>query len=349
MTELLRADLHTHTIYSDGALSPPKLLQRAHQAGLTHVAICDHDTIAAYSALVAADVPAGMTVVPGVEISAWFGVDVHILALGVDRFHPRLRRTIANLIRHRADRLGAIIDKLFALGCFAQLSADDKAQLRHRLTTRSDLPTQREVEVLEEEAATGDNGNAESASMVVVGPSACRLNLVQEMIAHGVVQNVQEAFARYLGDRGPAFVPYARYDGAEAVEMIREAGGVPILAHPKIYRGQWERAIRDAAKAGIMGIELYHPKQDAAARADLVRVVSELQLPFVTGGSDFHGDDSRFAPLFGSMHTPPETLPELFAAMACPSVFATPTSASHPATATATASASESASNSNLR
>ncbi|MGE0433207.1 MAG: PHP domain-containing protein [Planctomycetota bacterium] len=295
---MLKADLHTHTTWSDGALAPRELLRRANEKLLTHIAICDHDTVAALDSLRPRDVPMDVTLVPGVEVSAWLADrEVHILGLGVDIRHPRLRRTLGNLLEHRQKRMGAMFDLLVRNGAFRRLDDDAREALRSELVERPD----------HNDDPRGDP----------VGAAACRLHLVSAMLRHGVASSIPEAFDRWIGDGRPAFVPSYRYAGDEAIAMLREAGGVPVLAHPGSYREQCRAAIRAAAAAGIGGIELVHPRHNAAKRKVILETSTAVKLDLFTGGSDYHNDASHHAWRFGNTFSPPEHLDALFDQMAC--------------------------------
>ncbi len=299
MNHHMRADLHAHTHCSDGALSPAQLCRSARNRGLTHLAICDHDTVAAYDALDAEAIPSGLTVVPGIEVSTYLaGGEVHILGLGVDLAHPRLRRTVGNLIRRRSERMAGMFDKLVELGCFRRLGEEGRESLRAKLAERPRI---------NEDLPPGS-----------LGASACRMHLVAALLHSGDCQSAGEAFGRYIGNSGAAYIPYPRYPGDEAIEMIREAGGVPILAHPGLYKERWDKAIREAAGAGAAGVEVNHPKQKPAQRERIAALAAEVGLTLQSGGSDFHTFDSPLAKRFGRELTPVEHLTALFAEMTCP-------------------------------
>ena len=302
----MRADLHTHTLASDGALRPAQLIRSAATRRLTHLAICDHDSLAAYDALTL-DFPrdGGLAIVPGIDISAFLaGGEVHILGLGFDLHHLRLRRVLTNLLARRQERLASMFDKLVTLGCFRRYDESQRAELRTQLILRPEIQAW--------------------LPPTTLGPSACRLHLAHALLVSGDCQSLGEVFARYLGDNGSAYVPYARYPGEEAIETIHEAGGVALLAHPALYRERWDSTIRAAAAAGAQGVELNHPKQKPGQREAIDNLARGLGLPLRTGGSDFHSFESPLGPRFGKEIAPEAYLEQLFAMVQHPRFTSSP-------------------------
>jgi len=245
-------DLHLHTTASDGRCTPHELVDRASRAGVTVMAVTDHDTVAAISEVEAAAAAYGVDVIAGIEITAVEnGRDVHMLGYFID---PRNLKLEAFLAQQRAQRMA----RVEALGLrLAQLG----------------MPI--DIEPLLMQAR--EQG----------GRSVGRPQVARAMIAAGYVADTREAFDRWLATDRPAFVPRSGPPPAEVIAVVHTAGGLVSLAHP----GQTDidSRISAYAEAGLDAIELYHPDHDATAVDRYRNIASELKL-LATGGSDFHGD-----------------------------------------------------------
>lgn len=249
-----RIDLHTHSSVSDGSEAPADLVASAAAAGLDVVALTDHDTADGWVEALAAGSRAGVRVVPGIEVSTtWQGAGVHLLAYLVDAEYAPLA---AELVRVRADRrqrLDAIVGRLARRG-FA-------------------------LEVDEILAAAGP--------AVTVG----RPHVADAMIARGYVRDRGEAFRSWLGSGRVGYVPKYAPDTADAIRMVRAAGGVSVLAHPWGRDSRWSLepdSLAVLADAGLDGVEVDHEDHDPSTRAELRAVAGDLGLA-VTGSSDYHG------------------------------------------------------------
>ncbi len=272
-------DLHTHTTFSDGTDSPATLLQAAVAAGLRAVAVTDHDTTGGWQAAALAR-PEGLTLVRGAEFSTHLvgegrRVSVHLLGY---LFDPRFPALAAEMARLRADRLErgmAIVDRMVAAG----------------------LPLSRE-QVLN---IAGD---------APVG----RPHIGRALVAAGLVGSVTEAFAQYLSWRGPYFVRKADTELRTAIELVRGAGGVPVIAHPRARgaAGMMDEArLARLAEAGLAGIEVDHPDHADADRAELRAIADRLGL-IGTGSSDYHGTNKALR--LGQERSTPEALAAIEAA-----------------------------------
>jgi predicted metal-dependent phosphoesterase TrpH len=241
-----RIELHAHTHFSDGALSPESLVELAVERGLIALAVTDHDSVEGIAPAVAA-ARARLEVIPGIEVSSTLeGQDVHILGYFVDAGSPALGERLERFRGERRDRARAILDRLAALGV--------------------PVPA-------EEVFATAGPG--------VVG----RPHIAQALVRAGHVPSLEVAFQRLLGRRGSAYVPRPAFASTDAVGMIRDAGGVAVLAHP----GPLARtAVESLLAAGLAGVEVWHPQHGPAAQRHWHQVASELGL-VASGGSDFHG------------------------------------------------------------
>lgn len=273
-----RIDLHAHTTASDGTLTPAELVRAAAAAGLDVIAITDHDTTAGWEAAAAAR-PAGVTVIRGAELSCrWFGcassISLHLLAYLFDPTEPALVAELARLRTARERRAERIVQQLRADGF--PVSWDDV------LT-----------------AAAGG----------IVG----RPHIAQALLAAGLVTTVDEAFSpRWLGERYR--LPKDDMDVVTAVRLVRGAGGVPVLAHPRARRrGRVapDALIVELARAGLIGLEVDHADHAPDDREHLRRLAARLGL-VVTGASDFHGAN-KTVPL-GAHTTTPAALERLVAA-----------------------------------
>ena len=243
------ADLHTHTVHSDGTRSPREVIDVAKAHGLDIVSISDHDNIAAYFEIKAHADAVGVTLVPGIELScAYDGVDVHILAYAFDPVDERIESHLRRFRETRADRGRRMVDRLRSIGC--------------------DISVDR----VEDLAAGGAVG---------------RPHVARALVEAGYVQSVAEAFDKYLGTGKPGYVPKARFQISEAVALIRACGGVTSIAHPTLYPNH-QRIVIDVLDAGIDAVEVFHPDVDADASRALQNI-ARFRGRFVTGGSDDHG------------------------------------------------------------
>jgi 3',5'-nucleoside bisphosphate phosphatase len=258
-------DLHLHTTASDGASSPEVLAEEARAAGLTTIAVTDHDTMAGVAAVTDA-AGSALTVIPGIEITAVErGRDVHVLGYFLDAASGELQSFLTRQRADRRRRLVDILDRLAAIG--AQIDAEP---------------------LLARAAEEGDRA---------VG----RLLIANALIEAGLAADIADAFDRFLGAGQPAFVPREGSSAAAVVALIRRAGGLPVLAHP----GKTERddLIPALVSAGLAGLEVFHPDHDASATTRYAAVAAEHGLAR-TGGSDYHGPGTRRAAHFGRIGVP---------------------------------------------
>jgi predicted metal-dependent phosphoesterase TrpH len=250
----VRIDLHVHSSMSDGTDRPDELPSRARSAGLDVFALTDHDTFEGWPSATAAGAEAGVVVVPGVEISTrLFGSGVHLLGYLPDPAHAPLADELARVRDSRARRLTEMT----------------------RLLTEAGMP----LDVSDVLSAAG------SASTLG------RPHVADAMVAKGYIGDRAEAFADWLYEGGPAYVPRYALATPEAIRLVRAAGGVSVLAHPW---GRGSRRVLDAeaiaalAAAGLTGIEVDHEDHTADDRGALREIAGSLGL-VVTGSSDHHG------------------------------------------------------------
>lgn len=246
-----RADLHAHTTASDGMYTPAEVVRRAKLAGLSAVAITDHDTIAGVDEALAEGAKIGISVIPGTEISTVTGsADIHVLAYYTDNANPKWRERLEWIGSVRDRRNDAILHKLHGLGI--GITMDDVR-----------------------EASAGKGG--------IIG----RPHFAQALIRKGIVADMSEAFTHYLGTGALAYVQVQSVTTAEAIAWIREAGGVSVIAHPGLYKR--DELLEQWVRAGVQGIEVFHSDHNEED-AERYRAFAEEHGLLVTGGSDFHGE-----------------------------------------------------------
>lgn len=248
-------DLHTHTTASDGKDPPATLVARAAAAGVTVLAVTDHDTMSGCAAAAEACRQHGLEFVPGIEVTAVAAErDVHVLGYFIDPASAVFERFLAEQRQRRIDRIRQMIDRLASQG----IALDVEAVLGPGLTDS--------------------------------GKSAGRPWIARALVEAGHVPNVAEAFNRWLATGRPAFVPRIGASPPDVVARIHEAGGIASLAHPVLLKhDEW---IPDFAAAGLDALEVYHTDHDEAATAHYLAMANTLGLA-ISGGSDYHADDAH--------------------------------------------------------
>jgi len=247
----MRADLHVHSTASDGTDPPAEVMRRAARAGLDVVALTDHDTVAGHAEARAAAGPVAL--LPGMELSCRLdGRSLHMLAYLFDADQPELAAELTRIRDDRVLRARAMVDKIAGLG----------------------------VDVSWEQVAA-------IAGQAVVG----RPHIARAMADSGAIASPREAFTRdWIADGGRAYVGRYALDPVRAIDLVRAAGGVTALAHPRAGRDTWvtNEQIARLAAVGLVGLEVFHPDQSEAERARLIALAHDLAL-VPTGGSDDHG------------------------------------------------------------
>jgi 3',5'-nucleoside bisphosphate phosphatase len=268
-------DLHVHTTASDGRSGPEELIGQVRSAGIGVFAVTDHDTVAAVSRVAGLAAQAGLTLVPGVEITAVDRQkDVHVLGYFVDVTCPALLQFLDES-RHDRERRGRrMCEQLTAAG----------APL--------------DFEALQSRCAAGH------------GAVISRPLVADALVAAGHVASRQEAFDRFLAEGRPCYVARTGASPADVIAIIIRAGGLASLAHPRTT-GR-DDLIGPLADAGLAAIECFHSDHDAAATSTYLALARMHGLS-VTGGSDFHGVGTRRAEQFGRIGLPADHFESLTA------------------------------------
>ncbi|MCC9195923.1 PHP domain-containing protein [Arthrobacter sp. zg-Y820] len=272
----MRIDLHTHSTVSDGTQPPAAVMKSAKETGLDVVALTDHDSTAGWADAGEAARSIGLTLVPGMEVSCRSseGISVHVLSYLHDPAHPGLLAEIARSRSARVSRAELMVQRL-----------------------AEDFPIN--WELVQEHVAPG----------ATIG----RPHIADALVAAGVVPNRSAAFSGILTARSRYFVAHYAPDPARAVELIREAGGVPVFAHPVASsRGRvvGEQTFADMIDAGLLGVEADHRDNPVEGRAWLRQLAAKNSL-LVTGSSDYHGTGKPN--LLGEFTTAPDVLEQITA------------------------------------
>jgi len=265
----LTVDLHLHTTASDGMYSPAEIVAAACARGLGVIAITDHDTLAGVEPAIAAAAGTPLCVMPGVELNALYeSHSVHLLGYGFDPGDPRLAARLSGMRCSREQRARLMVGMLADLG--ARISWD-------------------RVQALSQ-------------------GTIARPHIARALVEAGHAHDVADAFARFIGDGCPAYLPSGRMSVSEALGVVRDAGGDVALAHAKLlHPGLDLKALLEVlCAAGLTGLEVYHSEHDEEATAELRRVARERGL-WWCGGSDFHGATKPQARL-GGVPIPPDVL-----------------------------------------
>jgi hypothetical protein len=247
-------DLHTHSTISDGSLTPTELVELAAGIGLEAVALTDHDTLDGIAEASRTAQRAGIELIPGVELSLeWDRGGMHLIVLWLEPRTGPLQDRLAELQDARNGRNARIVDRLNELGLDITLS---------------------EVEI---EAGEGSVGRPHFAAV---------------MVRKGFVTDIRAAFDEYLANGRPAYMSRRRLSPEEAIELARQSGGVPILAHAHTLgldnQAEVEAMMRRLSNAGLVGIECHYGSYDVDEREGYVRMARRFGL-LPSGGSDFHG------------------------------------------------------------
>ena len=266
------ADLHLHTFFSDGTFTPEELVERASKLGFAAIALTDHDTVEGCERAATACAAAQMEFISGTELTAEHeDTEVHILAYFVDTQNQTLVTRIAGFQSVRQNRIREMVAALNKLG----------------------IPLK-----------------AESVFALANCKSPGRPHVARALVKEKLIGNLDEAFERYLKKGRPAWVPKTKMSALEAVELIHQAGGLAVMAHPGLNRT--DEIIPDLVDAGLDGIECFHTKHSTTMAERYLEIADKFHL-LVTGGSDCHGF-SKNRPIIGTVKLPYEHVEKLYAA-----------------------------------
>lgn len=270
-------DLHTHSTVSDGTDAPAALVQKAAAAGITILSLTDHDAVAGVAAAVAAGEKTGVRVIPGVELNATFPTELHVLGYGIDYTHPRLAEVIRYALTVRQKRMEEICRRLREQG----------------------LPIT--MEEVRDEARGG---------------LLCGAHFAVILARKGFAATPGEAFKKYIGAGTPAYVNWQALTPAEAVDVVLECGGVPVLAHlnrTRLSLPEIETLLDELQSRGLWGIEGYYSEY-TAEEGETYRALAARRGLFLTAGTDYHGENKPHIQLgrgFGDMDVPESAVAEL--------------------------------------
>ena len=247
------ADLHIHSSYSDGMLSPEEIIELAIKQGVRYISITDHDSISSQYIINKNDTD--VIIIPGIEFSTEYNdLEIHILGYFVDINNEKLNEVVNKLRKSRIERTHKILDKLKDSNVYIDI--DEIA--------------------IDKDTSIG------------------RGNIANAIVKRGYAENYKEAFSKYLIKGKSAYVKGEKVSYKEVLNAINAAGGIPVLAHPgKIYRSiETENIIRELKCYGLKGIEVYHPSHTQEQINNFYNLSKKFKL-VITGGSDFHGPNSK--------------------------------------------------------
>ncbi|WP_425060937.1 5'-3' exoribonuclease [Sporomusa carbonis] len=257
------ADLHIHTNISDGRLSPQEVVRQAEGAGLSYIAITDHDTIDAHLLLRTEGYfnpdALNLSIIPGIEFSTDLPRhEVHILGYFIDIDNAKLKDQLDIVLNDRLRRSQIMVDKLNNLGY--------------------SIDYDRVLAIAGQAAAIG------------------RPHIAKALVENGYFKTVSEAFDAVLAKNGPAYVPHYKLTPEQVIKLIKQAGGVAILAHPGLIGD--DTLVHHLITAGIHGLEVYHPEHDQLMSSKYLAIAKKYNLK-ITGGSDFHAIPGRYPEKLG--------------------------------------------------
>ena len=250
-------DLHTHSTASDGTYSPTELVKKAHETGISVLALTDHDTVAGLAEACEAGKRYGVHIIPGIEISiAWQPGEFHLLGLGLTPDHPMLQAMVEDVRRKRKERNAKIIEQFNQAGI-----------------------------VIDPEKLAAIAGNG------VIG----RPHFAQYLVAEKKAKNIPDAFQKYLAKGRPFYKEKECVPFEQAIAVIKAAQGVPVIAHPMSLYLSWSKlpdAIARFQAQGLVGLEAWHPTARYNDCKRLHALAEKLGL-IITAGSDFHGENRK--------------------------------------------------------
>lgn len=269
----MKCDLHLHSTASDGRLTPREIVKLAVEKGVKIISITDHDSVAGVeeALLEAINCPL-LQIIPGVEINTdYTSGEVHVLGYFINYEDPKFVDTLRKIRESRVERAQKMIDKLYAMGMRVEFSRV-------------------------QELARGE--------------SICRPHIAQALLEKQYIQTEKEAFDKYIGRNGPAYVEREKVQPSDAVKIIKKAGGLPVLAHPADIVNL-DDLIIELKTVGLVGLEAYYGEYDVPEINRMVAVSRKYNL-VATGGTDYHHfQDGRETPI-GSVDIPLASIEMLY-------------------------------------
>ncbi len=270
-------DLHTHSTASDGALSPKEVVRAAREAGLSAIALSDHDTVDGIMDALEEGKTLGVRIIPAVEMSADFKTEMHILGYGIDVTCPSFSRVMEKMREWR--------------------------RFRNEETAR----------LLGE---AGIDVSFEEAKKVAGGPTIGRVHFAMVMVEKGYSPSVKDAFDEWLSVGKPGYFRKQKYSPEDVISFIKEAGGVAVLAHPKLLklpREEYDPLFGELKEKGLFGVECYYNAHTDEERDFFLSLAKKHGL-VPTGGSDFHGQNKphvSIGKVYGDQKIPMSILEEM--------------------------------------
>ncbi len=268
-------DLHTHTTYSDGTFTPKELVEYAAEKNLSALAITDHDVTEGIEEAEYYGNKLGIEIIPGIEVSTEYeGSEIHIVGLFIDRYNFNMNNLLEDMRVKRVERNKQIAQRLQQLGL---------------------------------------NVNYEDIVKTAKGSIITRAHIARAILEKGYISSIAEAFDRYIGTGKPAYIKRQVFSWQQTIDMIKLAGGVPIMAHPLIYKlskSRLEAVVSDMAKYGLKGIEAYYSTHSPSDTKYIKSIAYKNNLK-LSGGSDFHGKNKPKLDLatgYGKLDVPNDIL-----------------------------------------
>ena len=253
----MSADLHMHSIYSDGSYKPQELINQAKMKNIETIALADHDTTDGLDEALQAGKKMNVEVIPAIEFSvSWQDKEPHLLGYFIDYKHQRFQKQIKKIFKKRKERAVKMIEKLKKRGIKLDLT-------KVKEMSKNDY----------------------------IG----RPHIARQMIEQGYINDMSQAFSKkYIARGGKAYVPRYKISMEKAVELIHQVNGLAVLAHPGHMNGDQplkEKEIVQLKEIGLDGVEVFHSRHDKQKQNYYQKTVNKLDL-LITGGSDFHGTNT---------------------------------------------------------
>jgi len=276
----IKVDLHLHTNHSDGDLSPSDLVELCFERGLQTIAVTDHDTTSALQEARECASKFGIRLINGIELGTnYLDDEVHILGYGIDLQDAGFQDKLSIFRKDRLLRGKKIIEKLVSIGL---------------------------------------NISWEMVRNIAKGDSVGRPHIAMALVELGYAANIKDAFKKYLNTDSPGFIPREMVRPTEAVEILRDNGALPVLAHPLLSNSKSGRKsiqnlvelIPELCEAGLMGIEVYYGDYDSQQVSQLIELAEKYSL-IKCGGSDYHNSENRDDPHPGDVGPPQESVNQI--------------------------------------